>query len=113
MYVITGFHKVSEHDDYENGCIGNGSDCFIDYAIRTATLDDMKEKIAGFIGCKVEDLELNACEEVGRIECGRTEDSEGNEAMESQLAAWREGKETLFYAVYTAYVMECLPVSVA
>jgi hypothetical protein len=111
MFTISGFHKFTEQGDYENGCIGNGSDCFIDYHLRTATLDEMKAKIAGFIGCKVSDLALDACDEVGRTECGKMEDTEGNEATESQLAAWREGKETLLYAVYTAYVMECKPVS--
>ena len=111
MFTISGFHKITEQDDYENGCIGNGSDSFIDYQIKTATLADMKEKIASFIGCKVEDLELDACDEVGRIECGKTENAEGYEATESEIASWREGNTVLFYSVYTCYVMECTAVS--
>lgn len=111
MFTISGFHKFTEQDDYENGCIGNGSDCFIEYAISTATPEEMKERIAGFIGCKVEDLELDACEEIGRIECGRTETEEGDEATPAQIEAWKTGKLILFYAVYSCYVHQSLPVS--
>ena len=111
MFIISGFHKFTEQDSYENGCIGNGSDDFINYQIKTATFDDMKDEIAGFIGCKVTDLELDACDEIGRIECGKTENAEGYEASESELASWREGNTVLLYSVYTCYVMECNAVS--
>lgn len=113
MYVISGFHKSTEQDDYENGCIGNGSDCFIDYQIKTATLNDMKTKIASFIGCEVSDLDLDSCDEVGRIDCGRTENGEGYEATKDEVGAWKAGKHVLYYAVYTCFVMQCNPVSVA
>jgi hypothetical protein len=111
MFIISGFYKTTEQDDYNEGCIGNGSDTFIDYQIKTATLADMKDKVASFIGCKVEDLELDACDEDGRIECGKTENAEGCEASESELASWREGNTVLFYSVYTCYVMACNVVS--
>ena len=113
MFIISGFHKSTEQDDYENGCIGNGSDYFIDYQIKTATLDDIKAKIASFIGCEVSDLDLDTCEEVGRIDCGRTETEDGDEADKAQIDAWKDGNLVLYYAVYTCYVMQCNPVSVA
>lgn len=106
MYNISGFHKFTEQDDYNEGCIGNGSDNFIDCHITTATMTDMKDKIAGFIGCKVSDLELDVCDEVGKME-----NAEGYEASESELVSWREGDTVLFYAVYSCYVMECNAVS--
>ena len=113
MFAITGFYKYTEQDDLNNGRIGNSADYFIDYAIKTDTLDEMKTRIADFLRCKVEALELDACEEVGRIESGHTENAGGNEANESELASWRKGETVLYYAVYSAYVMECMPVSVA
>ena len=113
MFTISGFSKFSEQDDYEEGCIGNGSDSFIDYQIKTATLDEMKDKVAGFIGCKVEDLDLDSCEEVGRIDCGRTETEDGDEATSAQIDEWKAGDKVLYYVVYSCYVMESSPVSVA
>lgn len=113
MFTITGFHYSTEIDSFEEGCIGVGSDSFFDYAMKDATIDGLKAKIADFVGCTVGDLELDACEDIGRIEGGRTENVDGDIASDSELAAWRKGEVTLYYAVYTCYVIQCLPASVA
>jgi hypothetical protein len=111
MFTITGFHRSTEQDDYENGCIGNCSDNFYDLRLQNATISGLLEKIAHHHGCTVPMLELDACDELGRVEFGRTENVEGYEASESELASWREGNTILFYAVETCYIMQCKPVS--
>lgn len=111
MFTITGFHKSTEQDNFDEGCIGGGSDYYFDYAMKDATLAGLKAKIANFHGCKPEELELDVCDEAGRIEWGKTENYEGYEASESELESWRKGETVLYYAVYTCYVMECKPVS--
>lgn len=113
MFVITGFHYSTEIDSYTEGCIGGGSDSFFDYALKDATIEGLKEKIAGFVGCKVSNLDLDSCGEIGRIDAGRTENANGDKASPAELAEWKAGKLTLYYATYSCYVMECKPVSVA
>lgn len=113
MYAISGFHKLTEQDSFTDGCIGNGSDCFIDYAIKDAAIDGLKAKIADFIGCQVDDLALDACDEAGRIDAGRTENANGDEASEREIEAWRKGELVLYYAVYSCDVVECRPVSLS
>ena len=113
MFTISGFHYSTEIDSFEEGCIGGGSDSYFDYAMKDATLDGLKAKIANFVGCEVYELDLDSCEDVGRIDAGRTENANGDIASDTELAAWRKGEVTLYYAVYTCYAMQCLPVSVA
>ena len=112
MFVITGFHYSTEIDSYTEGCIGEGSESYFDYALKDATIEGLKEKIANFVGCKVSDLDLDSCGEIGRIDAGRTENANGYEANSAELAEWKAGRLTLYYAVYSCYVMECKPVSV-
>ena len=111
MFVINGISKFAEQDDFENGCIGNSSDSYIEVTLKSATREDSIAQFASFVGVKAEDVETDVCEEVGRIECGKMENAEGYEASENELAGFREGNTVLFYAVYTAYVMACEPVS--
>ena len=114
MFTINGFHKFTEIDSYEEGCIGGGgSDEYIDYPLKAETVAELKEKIAGFVGCAVADMELDACEEIGRIDAGRTETAEGYEATADDLKRWKSGKLAIYYAVYSCTVVECKPVSVA
>lgn len=113
MYKINGFHYFTEIDSFENGCVGGGSDSYFDYALNDETVEGLKAKIAGFVGCEVSDLDLDSCEEIGRIDACRTENVNGDIASPAELAEWKAGKLTLYYATYSCYVMECKPVSVA
>ena len=113
MYIINGCHYFTEIDSFENGCVGGGSDSFFDYALKDATIEGLKEKIANFVGCKVSDLDLDSCGEIGRIDACRTENVNGDIASPAELEEWKAGKVTHYYAMYSCYVMECKPVSVA
>lgn len=113
MYMITGFLKSSEQDDYNEGCIDGVTQYYIDHIIRSDTIDGLKQQIASFVGCDVGDLESDACDEIGRIDASRTETVNGDEPTKFELEEWKRGKETLYYANYTAIVMECNPVSVS
>ena len=111
MYMITGFHKHAQEDNYERGWIGRSTDDFIDCPIKAATLDDLKKKIAQFLCVEVSDLDLDACEEQGRIDIGISEANDGIPASPYEIKRWREGKKALYYAKYSCYVMECKPVT--
>ena len=109
MFTISGFHKFTEEDNYDQGCIGPSSCTDIDYRMTSATIDNLLAQIANFGGCDVEDLELNSCDEDGRVDFGVTENENGDTATKQELAQWREGKTKLYYAVYSCYVTECVP----
>lgn len=113
MFAIHGFCKSTDIDSFEEGCIGGGMDCYIDYPLGAETIAELKEKVAEFVGCKVADMELDACEEPGRIDAGRTETADGDEATVAELEQWKAGNLELYYAVYSCTVVECKPVSVA
>jgi hypothetical protein len=113
-FIVNGFQKFTEQDDYNEGCLpGTGSSAVIDYRIIEATIDAIRERVAAFIGCEVKDLDLDACDEIGRIDAGRMENAEGDEASSWELDTFKTGESTLFYAVYTCYVEKCELVSVA
>lgn len=103
-YIIRGLHKNAEEDDFENGCIGNGSDYAIDVSFEGASADEVIAKMATFVGAKTEDAELNVCDELGRVEFGRTEDANGDELTKAEVEQWKAGKIKAWYAVYTGYV---------
>ena len=110
MFAISGFHKFTEEDNYEHGCIAAQSNCtYIDYRMTSATIDNLLAQIANFVGCELKDLDLNSCDEDGRIDCSVTENENGEPATKQELTQWRKGKMNLYYAVYSCHVTECVP----
>ena len=109
MLTISGFHKFAEEDNYDHGCIGQSSCTDIDYRMTSATIDNLLAQIANFVGCELKDLELNSCDEDGRVDCSVTENGDGYPATKQELTQWREGKIKLYYAVYSCHVTESTP----
>lgn len=113
-YQINGFLKFAEVDNYENGCDPDTSytqDVQVRFTGKTAM--EVIEKAAEFIGVETKGenngVELNACDEKGRVDFAKMEDSDGTTPSKAQMAAWKQGRETLYYVVYSAYVEKVTP----
>jgi len=113
-YQIHGFLKFAEVDSWEEGCDPDTSitqEVSVNFTGKSPV--EVIEKAAEFLGVatkgKDNGVELNACGDKGRVDFAKMEDAEGTTPSKSQIAAWKNGKETLYYVVYTAYVERVTP----
>lgn len=104
MFETSSFLKLAQLDDFEHGCIGNYQKSVIDHHLQASTLAELQEKIYCLTMCKPENQELNACDEMGRIDAGTIENADGYQPTKRELDQWRNGELKLWYVVYTFYV---------
>ena len=101
----------TEKDDFEQGCIAPGSGGWEDARLKADTVPALLAMIRDYVGGGTAgdpELELNACDETGRVDaCGTTLDLNGPRlwANETELAAWKLGARECFYTVWTFYVV--------
>lgn len=112
MFTVSTVHYSTELDTYEDGCIGgkDSRDTAYDVSFSSNSLPDLLQMVADHVGVSMKDVELDACEEPGRMDLCRTETVDGGEPSESEIALWREGKFDLYCATYTVYVTTSEPV---
>lgn len=103
-YEINGWVKTIERDNWRDGCHG-GANCFGGNDIfKGDTAEDAIQKACNFVGVDYEDIDLNACEEAGRVDINLTENADGYPATPSEIEAWKAGEIDLWLANYTFYV---------
>lgn len=106
-YETKGALKFAERDIFAEGCISEGAyTTFIDYPMQAENLDQILGSIADFVGCEKSSVEVNACDEPGRIDAACMESAEGFPATSSQLERWKTGDCELWYCVYSFYFEE-------
>jgi hypothetical protein len=99
--------KFAEIDDYENGCLPETAINFrIDVKFKADTVDDLLEDIKNYFGVDDDAIELNSCDEIGRIDIATLENADGYNANESEIELWKQGKIELWACTYTYYVDE-------
>ena len=107
QYEINGVHRFTEEDIYNDGCQPKtGSSDYIKLNIKANTVDELIQKLFSelcFTYSK-EALELNACDEEGRIDIQVMEDENGSEASKNELASWKNGKKRLWLGNYSANI---------
>ena len=108
-YQINGLLKFTEQDDYENGCDPDTATSFeVDVKFTGKSAMEVIEKAAAFLGVETKGenngVELNACDEKGRVDFAKMEDADSTTPNKTQIAAWKKGREKLYYAVYSARV---------
>ena len=109
-FIARDLGKFTELDDFDQGCIGKPQDYDLNVSFMGETADEVIGKIADFLGLDPKDADRNVCDEIGRVEFGRTENADGEEMSKSEIAQWKRGKIKAWYAVYTAYIEELTPV---
>lgn len=101
-YETKGALKFAEKDIFAEGCISDSAyTTFVGYPMQADTLPAILNSIAEFVGCDVADLEVNACDEPGRIDAGVMESADGYPATPGQLERWKTGDCELWYCVYS------------
>lgn len=102
MYIVDGCYKIAEKDSWENGIIGDCQDTHIDLIFKAHTLGALLADLKEFAGH--DDVLLNSCGDIGRIDIQGLEDEEGIVPSKKEMALWKEGKFTLYAVIYTFYV---------
>ena len=106
-YETKGALKFAEKDIFEEGCISEGAyTSFVDYPMQADNLEQILGSIADFVGCDVASIDVNSCDEPGRIDAGVMESAEGYAATPGQLERWKTGHCELWYCVYSFYFDE-------
>jgi len=108
QYEINGVHQFTEEDTYNEGCQPNsGNSGFLSHIkIKADTVEELIKKLFSELCFKYDKdaMELDACDEDGRIDISVMEDENGSEATASELKAWKEGNKRLWSGIYTAHV---------
>jgi hypothetical protein len=95
----------SEEDVYTEGCIPNsGNGGVLDIQFKGDTVEDVIEQIKDYYG--EDGMEINSCDEPGRVDIHRLETADGIEPSERQLQQWREGDFRLWLCSYTYYITQ-------
>lgn len=104
MLEVNGCLKMTEQDDYQEGCLPEtGNSVWIDYHWKADTKDDIIRQLMEFVGVNEGDdaVELDACGEQGRIDISQTENADGNDPSPTQYDLWKKGQEKLWYCTYS------------
>ncbi len=102
MYMINGFLKFVEQDEYKNGCLPDtGHTASADILIKAETKEQIIEKVKEFFDVKNDCIELNACEESGRIDIQIMENDLAEQPSPAAIEAWKKGKFNLWLANYS------------
>ncbi len=104
-YQIDGFLKMSEQDIYNDGCQPDTSNTYwIDHLIQNCSLDGLIDGIKSFTDAENDDLSLNSCDEIGRIDAQVMETSGGIKANDRDFDLWKQGKIDLYLVTYSCQV---------
>jgi len=92
--------KMVEVDNYKEGCLPESAQNFlIDVTFRNETKEEIIEDIKDYFD--IEELEINACDEPGRIDFSILENGDGLSASNYEVKEWKEGNIILYHAIYT------------
>lgn len=108
MYKIDGLLKFSEEDSFEEGCLPDTAQMSeVDILWTGPTPENVINQVMGFLGVDKNSVELNACEDIGRVDFALTENADGYKLDDfpAQVKKWKAGKQKAYYVVYTGYLV--------
>lgn len=101
-YQARGWAKFYEEDVYQEGCLPHtggmidGNELF-----KANTIDGLLKQLLDFTGGDRECLELNSCDELGRVDISIMENADGCKATRSEIEAWKQADIQLWDCIYT------------
>lgn len=116
-YEVRGYLKHAEENIFADGCQpGTGTmfegSHFSAYAFTLAVLlDKLKAEVP--FACDGDSIEIDACDEPGRIDIAGMETHDAQEPSKSELARWKVGECRLWYVVYSFHVQRVTRETVA
>ena len=105
---IKGMMVHAEQDLYNDGCQLNTGWAYDHefFSISADSKEGLLFKLCNDFNVAIEDMELNACDDKGRIDIGQMVDAHGCVASDIEMAQWKEGKIELYAQTSTMYVQE-------
>jgi len=104
-YQADGWTKFSEEDIYQEGCQPNTGGMFSGRDTwRADSVEDLIQQLLNFTGGEREGVELDSCDDIGRVDISLMEDENGSIATRQQINDWKEAKIRLWGCIYTFQV---------
>ena len=108
MYEVNGWWKHGEQDFYETGC---DPDRYVSFAGNerwsAETIPALLKQLRAFVGVDDDyEVELDACDEDGRVDISVMETNDSYTATPRQIEEWKRGELALWYSTYTFVVEE-------
>ena len=102
-YEINGWFKFAEQDHWEEGCDPEtGFSYQGDDRYRSATIEDLLKQIRDFVGVPDDyEIELDSCDEDGRVDIQVLETADGYTAEDWQIDEWKLNERPLWSATYS------------
>lgn len=75
MLLVNGWIKYTDLDNYKQGCIKSLGGCCGHDSFSASNIIDLLDKLKDF--CGHDDVLLNSCEEIGRIDIQGLENKDG------------------------------------
>jgi len=101
MLEAKGWIKFSEEDIFSDGCVGKCQLYTGDLNFSAETEEEFINTLTSFVGADKSSVELNACDEPGRIDISLLENADGFAASKRQIESWKLGHERLWYCTYS------------
>lgn len=103
MYEVNGWWKYGEQDFYETGC---DPDRYVSFSgpeqWSADNIPDLLIKLRSFVGVHDDyEIELDACEEYGRVDIQVLETPDSYPATPRQIEEWKRGETALWASTYT------------
>lgn len=101
-YLADGWVKFYEEDIYSEGCIPHTGG-IIDgrEQFKAETLEGLLNEILSFTDGDREGMELDACDDLGRVDISLMENADGARATKSEIESWKAGDLQLWDSIYT------------
>jgi hypothetical protein len=101
-YQANGWVKFYEEDIYQEGCIPHtGGIIDGNQLFKAETLDGLLQQLLDFTGGDSSCMELNSCDEAGRVDISIMENADGCKAAEWEIESWKEADIQLWDCIYT------------
>lgn len=106
-FEVNGWIKFSEEDSFTDGCLATGgTQAGGNERWHADTVAALLEQLRAFVpfNTTADNVELDACEDIGRIDICGTETNDNEEPTAAQIDSWKRGEFRLWYVVYTFHV---------
>lgn len=104
-YEARGWMKQAEEDNFDQGEIGNGSECAGNDVFEGKSLDELLSKLKDF-ACEddADCIELDACETPGRIDIHTVQNKHGFPASNHEKEQFQRNEINLWSVTFTFHV---------
>lgn len=104
-YQIKNVLLFTEEDNYGEGCNPDTSNTVgIDVTFEGGSQEEVIKQFKNFFDLNQEDLELNACDCLGRIDGQVLLTCDHLRASPEQIKQWKKGEIKLYLGTYSAYL---------